>query len=210
MSEWGAASSGRISNLPRYVFVHVWDWPNIVVVVLCWTCHTAAGFGSKNKYLFGSYGVKIKLPPNDSAGTVTTFYVKFSALSTSIIPHVYFWIDFRNHLGHAFSHSPNLAATRVHMSGLTPSLWRLQMHHNTCQQLVTWQFLWLVVCSSLLMGLTTMSLTLSFWGIHQGSLTSSTPIFTPMASVARSSNSLCGLTQLLISTPTMSSGTRIS
>ena len=145
--EWTRCSQQwqKMSSLPRYVFVHAWDWPNmvIVVVVLCLICHTAAGFGSKNKYLFGSYGVKIKLPPNDSAGTVTTFYVKFSTCLPPSFHMLYFWIDFRNNLGYAFSHSPNLAATRVklqhangnfQMSGLTPSLLRLQTRRNTCQQ----------------------------------------------------------------------------
>lgn len=115
LNERGAASNGKMSSLPRYVFVHAWDWPNmvIVVVVLCLICHTAAGFGSKNKYLFGSYGVKIKLPPNDSAGTVTTFYVKFSTCLPPSFHMFYLWIDFRYDLGYAFSHSPNLAATCV-------------------------------------------------------------------------------------------------
>lgn len=41
------------------------------------TC-PAAGFGSKNKYLFGNIGMQIKLVGNDSAGTVTCFYVSLN------------------------------------------------------------------------------------------------------------------------------------
>ncbi|KAG0566974.1 hypothetical protein M758_7G094600 [Ceratodon purpureus] len=36
---------------------------------------SAAGVGSKTSYLFGGFGAWIKLPANDSSGTVTTFYM---------------------------------------------------------------------------------------------------------------------------------------
>lgn len=36
---------------------------------------SAAGIGSKSSYLFGGFGAWIKLPANDSSGTVTTFYM---------------------------------------------------------------------------------------------------------------------------------------
>lgn len=36
---------------------------------------SGAGFGSKNKYMFGKVTVQLKLVEGDSAGTVTAFYV---------------------------------------------------------------------------------------------------------------------------------------
>lgn len=40
---------------------------------------SAAGAGSKSSYLFGGFGAWIKLPPRDSSGTVTTFYMSSPA-----------------------------------------------------------------------------------------------------------------------------------
>ncbi|GLJ20776.1 hypothetical protein SUGI_0378580 [Cryptomeria japonica] len=36
---------------------------------------SGSGFTSKNKYLFGSFNMKIKLIAGNSAGTVTAYYV---------------------------------------------------------------------------------------------------------------------------------------
>lgn len=37
---------------------------------------SGSGFRSKNQYLFGKIDLQIKLVPDDSAGTVTTYYVR--------------------------------------------------------------------------------------------------------------------------------------
>lgn len=48
--------------------------------------YSGSGFQSKNEFLFGRYDVQLKLVHGDSAGTVTTLFVRLN-----YVPFFFFW-----------------------------------------------------------------------------------------------------------------------
>ncbi|KAJ7568027.1 hypothetical protein O6H91_01G015800 [Diphasiastrum complanatum] len=107
------------------------DGGQIVDVILDQT--SGAGFGSYNRYLYGNLGMHIKLVPNDSAGTVTTYYL--SSLT-----------DDKDQLEYQFignaSGQPYVLQTNIYVNGLGDREQRMFLWFDPTTEYHEYKILW--------------------------------------------------------------------
>ncbi|KAJ7567276.1 hypothetical protein O6H91_02G143500 [Diphasiastrum complanatum] len=96
---------------------------------------SGSGFVSCNKYVFGYFSMQIKLPGNDSAGTVTTYY-----LSSDELTNKHDELDFE-FLGNR-SGQPYIVQTNVFAQGIGGREQRIYLWFDPSADFHSYSFLW--------------------------------------------------------------------
>nr|AFK42982.1 unknown [Lotus japonicus] len=94
---------------------------------------SGAGFGSKNKYMFGKVSIQLRLVQGDSAGTVTAFY-----MSSEGVNHNEFDFEF---LGNTTG-EPYSVQTNVYVNGVGNREQRLDLWYDPTKDFHTYTIFW--------------------------------------------------------------------
>ncbi|XP_012575167.1 xyloglucan endotransglucosylase protein 6-like isoform X2 [Cicer arietinum] len=100
---------------------------NLIIILV------KAGFGSKNKYMFGKVSIQLKLVEGDSAGTVTAFY-----MSSDGPNHNEFDFEF---LGNSTG-EPYSVQTNVYVNGIGNREQRLDLWFDPTKEFHSYSIFW--------------------------------------------------------------------